>query len=76
MFDTIDSEEKAYWLGFIYADGWISDANNCFTLTLQQRDVEHLLKFNEFIANKNSICYRKYKRYENVSVNLCDDHFK
>ena len=23
-FETIDTEEKAYWLGFIYADGYIS----------------------------------------------------
>lgn len=23
IFDKIDSEEKAYWLGFIYADGII-----------------------------------------------------
>lgn len=24
FFETIDNEEKAYWLGFFYADGWVS----------------------------------------------------
>ena len=30
IFDNIDSEEKAYWLGFIYADGYISSRYNTF----------------------------------------------
>lgn len=53
IFDTIDSEEKAYWLGFIYADGYISDNDYCiyknvFELGLKLSDVEHLNKFNTF----------------------------
>lgn len=27
-FDSIDSEEKAYWLGFFYADGYIKELLN------------------------------------------------
>ena len=27
IIDKIDSEEKAYWLGFIYADGNIASLN-------------------------------------------------
>lgn len=26
-FHTIDSEDKAYWLGFLYADGYITEGN-------------------------------------------------
>ena len=76
VFDAIDSEEKAYWLGFIYADGWVSNTNNSFTLTLQQRDEDHLLKFNSFVKNTNPICHRSNKQYNSVSVNLCNNYFK
>jgi len=39
FFDTIDSEEKAYWLGFIVADGCIVAPNR---LTVASKDKEHL----------------------------------
>ena len=41
-FDTIDTEEKAYWLGFMYADGYISSKNNQIGLSLAVKDIEHL----------------------------------
>jgi len=50
FFEFIDNEEKAYWLGFILADGCISydkkrDTHYTVTLDLQVRDIEHLEKF-------------------------------
>lgn len=44
-FDEIDCQEKAYWLGFLYADGAISSKSNCIELSLSSRDVEHVRKF-------------------------------
>lgn len=49
-FDSIDTEEKAYWLGFIYADGYISSSplkssgKNAYTfeLSLKIEDQNHL----------------------------------
>ena len=46
-FLTFDSEEKAYWLGFIYADGNIASLNYKkirynFELSLSSKDLEHL----------------------------------
>ena len=51
FFETIDSEEKAYWLGFIYADGWIclSESNAEVGIQLKDSDYEHLKKFNKSI---------------------------
>lgn len=44
-FNKIDSHEKAYWLGFIYADGYISSTNGKrFGLSLAIKDKEHLEK--------------------------------
>ena len=57
IFDIIDTEEKAYWLGFIFADGYISssplDPNKKsrynFELSLKLSDRTHLNKFNKFM---------------------------
>ncbi|MFL0268935.1 hypothetical protein [Candidatus Clostridium radicumherbarum] len=43
FFDIIDTEEKAYWLGFIYADGYISLPNH-FGIALAKKDIGHLQK--------------------------------
>lgn len=52
-FDTIDDERKAYWLGFIWCDGYmaIRHRNNHisyeFKLSLKDTDANHLVKFNK-----------------------------
>lgn len=55
-FNTIDSEEKAYWLGFIYADGYITD--NTLGISLSTVDIDHLIKFKNSIKATNPI--KKY----------------
>lgn len=52
-FENINSEDKAYWLGFIYADGCVSKnekINSCeISIKLQKSDMNHLKKFNKCI---------------------------
>lgn len=63
IFDQIDSEEKAYWLGFIFADGYISSSPlrtgvkkiYQFELSLGIQDIEHLNKFKDFIGYEKDI---------------------
>lgn len=73
IFDNIDTEEKAYWLGMIFADGYISSRDNTFELSLKESDYNHLNKFNLFMKyNGNNIKQRvreKYKSYRWLVVN-------
>lgn len=43
-FDVIDTPDKAYWLGFFYADAYNSDKTCTFSLSLQAKDKSHLEK--------------------------------
>lgn len=54
IFDSIDTEEKAYWLGFIFADGYVSSADNKFELSLKASDASHLEKFNKFMGGESN----------------------
>ena len=48
VFDTIDTEEKAYWLGFLYADGNINSKEYKLEINLCANDWQHLKKFQDF----------------------------
>jgi hypothetical protein len=50
MFDVIDTEEKAYWLGFIYADGCVNKEMTELSIGLSAVDAKHLEKFRDAIS--------------------------
>ncbi|MCU5076862.1 hypothetical protein [Bacillus paranthracis] len=62
FFDVIDTEEKAYWLGFLAADGFLRSDKDQWGVTLSTIDKSHLEKLknsieathpvNEFIVNR------------------------
>lgn len=61
-FDIIDTEEKAYWLGFLTADGWINQNEKTHSaavgIDLQYGDINHLKKFNKSIGGNYQITDR------------------
>ena len=56
-FDKIETEEKSYWLGFLYADGYIRErkSGNSLEMKLSIRDREHLEKFRYSIGSNHVI---------------------
>jgi hypothetical protein len=61
-FDSVDTEEKAYWLGFLTADGWINyntrTKSGTVGVELQYGDIEHLKKFNKSLNGNYKITDR------------------
>lgn len=55
VFDIIDTEEKAYWLGFLYADGCVHENSNDISLSLSIVDINHLEKFKTFLSTNRSV---------------------
>lgn len=56
-FDNINTEEKAYWLGFLWADGSIHKTNprskhqNRLTIVQKKSEIKHIQKFNKAISS-------------------------
>jgi hypothetical protein len=61
-FDIIDNEEKAYFIGFIAADGCIHKSGNKLSFNLNIKDIEILEKFCELTNCGNKIS--KNKRWD------------
>jgi hypothetical protein len=53
-FSNIDSEDSAYWLGFLYADGWVMESNSV-GLSLQKGDIGHIQKYKKFLKYEGTI---------------------
>lgn len=54
-FETIDTEDKAYWLGFLYADGYVNSQKTSFELRVKESDYHHLEKFIDCIQGNMPI---------------------
>lgn len=64
-FSLIDTEEKAYWLGFLYADGCVHSSN--YEISINITDFEHVEKFKKAIgAKKHKIVTTIDKRFKNA----------
>lgn len=65
FFDKIDTEEKAYFLGILYADGANSPERNSISLTLQEKDKAILEKLNNLLQPTKPLQYIRFKNGKN-----------
>lgn len=82
IFDSIDVEEKAYWLGFLYSDGYICKNNNTIELSLKASDINQLIKFKKFLKDsrddsiiKISSVLTNGKTFQRCRYIVCNKHF-
>ena len=66
-FSSIDTPNQAYWLGFIFADGWIhkdiKNHNYELGIELQSQDIKQLEDFNKELGNVHDIVHKHYEKY-------------
>lgn len=74
FFADIDTPEKAYWLGFISADGNVSSDGKHVQIKLHERDEAHLQKFSDLIGYHGNIskysAVTNYGAYEFVTIKV------
>lgn len=82
FFDSIDNEEKAYWLGFIMADGYtkLGKNNNPAQMTIEigKKDIEILNAFKKSIKSNYIIrersrttCTGKISEFCSITISSC-----
>lgn len=59
FFSKIDTEEKAYWLGFLTADGYVKD--NIIELALAEIDKKHVENFKTSIKSQHALSKKTSK---------------
>lgn len=66
-FNKIDTANKAYWLGFIFADGWITKNNSSrnyeLGIELCSIDEQQLIDFNNELGGVHTIKHAHYEKY-------------
>ncbi len=65
-FSVIDTEESAYWLGFLFADGCVTDKD--VILFLGEIDSDHLEKFNSFLQSQYPVRLKTKSRTARVDI--------
>lgn len=66
-FSVVDTEEKAYWLGFMYADGYVKKDGNEVIFHIHEKDKELLERFANFVG-ENLPLYEHSKKTNNLRV--------
>lgn len=78
-FEVINTPNKAYWLGFLYADGCVlvREKNNkksyILEISLNEDDITHLEKFKMCLKSNSPIKYKTIKeKYKSCRLAICN----
>jgi hypothetical protein len=78
FFSEINNEESAYWLGFLFADGYVRSNKLKFVrLKLAIKDIDHLYKFKEALNSDHNV--EEYDSYCQITIGskkIVDDLIK
>ena len=70
-FKTIDTREKAYWLGFLTADAGMIYDKHRLQLDLAIKDENHVLKFRKALKSNHKLFYTLHsKKYKSVMLSI------
>ena len=76
FFKNIDSEENAYFLGFLYADGCVQIKNNAYTVTLKLKSEDQIIieKFRDIMSPSSpiKISQSKYSYFRVNQKEICE----
>lgn len=82
-FDAIDRPDKAYWLGFLWADGHNNEQRGNVSLSQCHKDREVVLKFQKAVDSNHNLHEKfstissgdKTRRYPNTNLLLTNRYF-
>lgn len=71
-FSSIDSEDKSYFLGLFFADGYNNERKHSVRLLLKDSDIDILLEFKKYINSESPIhsCISN-KIYKQCYIDIC-----
>lgn len=69
IFTKIDTDEKAYWLGFLYADGYIG--KNTVEFCLAEKDKEMIYLFKKFMKSNHPIKIKVVNGFKQYRITIC-----
>ena len=76
-FDKIDTEEKAYFLGFLYADGCNYNKTSMISIGLQEEDRPILDRFSKLVNSDRPLVFSKSnnpKRKSQYKMTIISEH--
>lgn len=75
VFDEITTEEQAYWLGFLFADGNISAKDFYIRVNLAGKDLQHLNKLKNFLNyERDVLTYKTPQGYYMSRLSVSNKH--